>query len=75
MKFSSGGHLSILENIFTLSFFGRPTGLLEQDISSGASLILSMVSFDVLASSSKRKIILEVNTSRSYQKHQHKRLD
>jgi hypothetical protein len=31
-----------------------------------------MVSFDFLTSSSLRKVVSEVNTSRCYQKHQHK---
>jgi hypothetical protein len=39
-------------------------------ISSEASLICSVVSSDFLASSSLRKVVPEVNTSRCYKKHQ-----
>jgi hypothetical protein len=73
LSFSCGADFTsgALYFFFIIILWGR---LLFWDllISSEASLICSMVSFDFLASSSLRKVVPEVNTSRCYQKHQQK---
>jgi hypothetical protein len=72
LSFSCGADFTsgALYFFFIIILWGR---LLFWDllISFGASSNCLIVSFDFLTSSSLRKVILEVNTSRCYQKHQH----
>jgi hypothetical protein len=68
---SSRADLSFGNYIFTVFFLWGRLLFWDLLISSGASSNYLMVSFDFLTSSSLRKVVPEVKTSRYYQKHQH----